>query len=154
MLSFREEPLGECIDEAAELLRLHWEEICADKATLKLNPDREFYAQVEAARRTVCVTARDRADGALRGYLLHLIGRHPHYRDVITATDDVHFLHKDVRLGVNAVRLIRAAEAFARARGATVHALRTKVNPAVNHSALLEHMGYRATDIVHVKVLK
>lgn len=152
-LSFREEPLGGCIDEASALMQMHWEEICGAKDVLKLNPDRAFYAQMEAANRTVCVTARERSDGSLRGYLLHLIGRHPHYSDIVTATDDVHFLHPDVRQGMNAARLIRAAEAFARARGATVHALRTKVNPAVNHSALLERMGYRATDVVHVKVL-
>lgn len=146
---FNVEPFSSVYPEASELLRLHWEEVAPYKDLLTLNPDMQMYRTLEEQGRIVVVTARRL--GELIGYVVMMLHAHHHYSHVLTATEDIHFLHPDHRKGSLGLRLIAAAEAEMAARGVRVMTLRTKVTH--NHGLLFERLGYQPQDIVYTKRL-
>jgi GNAT superfamily N-acetyltransferase len=131
--------------EAAPLMKMHWEEIAKNKALLHLNPDEEFYAGFR--KNVLIVTAR--LNGELVGYFVWFIIKHPHYKHVLTAEEDIHFLHPDHRKGMTGYMLMRAARDFAITVGAQLLAVREKIGH--EHPAILERLGFKATDIVYTQ---
>src|SRR5581483_3369806 len=149
-VTFAVEALATAYGEAsALLLDEHWQEVALYRDLLTVNPDIELYEGLERAGKLFIVTARAR--GQMVGYVMMLIHPHPHYKHVIVATDDIHFLHRDFRKGFTGCRLIDAAETEAARRGAQIIAWRTKVGH--DHGALFARRGYTAQDVVYTKRL-
>ncbi len=143
--------------EAEPLTRPHWTEIAKNKRLLTLNPDLEKYERLDAGGHLLLVTAR--ADGDLVGYFLWVIIAHPHYRHVLAAEEDLHFLSPEYRSGGRYGRdrgygfeLLKAARDAALARGARLLAMREKVGH--EHPALMEALGFVPTDVVYTLASK
>jgi len=144
---FAVEPFSLAYPEAKELLVLHWDEIAPYKDVLTINPDLQMYATLEKAGKLCVITARNM--GRLIGYVVMMLHAHHHYAHVLSATEDIHFLHPAYRKGSAGLRLIAAAEAEMTRRGAQVMFLRTKV--AHDHGKLFERLGFAAQDVVYSK---
>ena len=148
-VTFGVEPFGPAYREATELLKLHWHEIARDKELLWLNPDEEKYARLDQAGMLCLVTGR--AGERLVGYFLWILTPHPHYKHVLVAQEDLHFLLPEYRQGLTGYRLLMRARTEAKARGAQVLAYREKIGHV--HPALMERLGAKPTDIVYTEVV-
>lgn len=146
---FAVEPLANVYDEASTLTPLHWDEIAPYKDLLFLNPDMELYRASEKAGRLLVITAR--AGAELVGYLLLQVHRHPHYKHVLCATEDMKYLRPEYRRGMTGARLIRFAEAEAKKRGCRLMTQRSKAKSG--HGALYRRLGYELMDETYTKRL-
>jgi len=149
MAVFAIEKFASAYPEAQDLLKLHWEEIAPYRDLLTLNPNVATYEAHEAKEGICVITAREA--GKIIGYIVMLIHPHLHYKHVLMATDDIHFIHPDYRKGRTGLQLLTFAEREMKKRGVKLMALRTKVNS--NHGVLFEHLGYNAQDVVYTKRL-
>lgn len=148
-VSFAVEPLAEVYPEAAALTGLHWLEIAPYQDLLFVNPDMELYLATEKAGRLLVITAR--AGAELVGYLLLQVHRHPHYKHVLCATEDMKYLRPDYRRGMTGARLIRFAESQAKERGCRMITQRSKAKSG--HGALYRRLGYELMDETYTKRL-
>lgn len=122
----------------------HYDEIAENKSILHLNPQRAVYETL--GDKVLLVTARN--DGRLVGYFLWIISSHPHYQDTIVAAEDLHFLAKKYRRGLTGYKFMKYAIEAAQAR-ASFLVIREKL--AHHHPALMNRLGFKATDIVYTK---
>ena len=119
-LRFRQERAGAVLDEAARLARAHWREVeealhgGADYAV-----DGERYAALERLGMLSVTTARD-GEGRLAGYAVFTLAPCPHLKGQTVAALDALYLAPRARGGLNALALLRSAEAAVAARGASL----------------------------------
>lgn len=146
---FAVEPLAKAYAEAAELTGQHWHEVAPYKEINELNPDMEKYLALENAGVLILITAR--AEGELVGYIMMLLYPHPHYKHVVNAMDDLHFLRHDYRNGFTFMRMIAFTENEMQQRGAKIMQLRTKAEQ--DHGALFVRLGYKPQDITYTRLL-
>lgn len=145
---FREE-FRDFYDEAAPLLKSHWDEIAKNKQLLYINTDMGAYQRAEDAKRLVIVTAR--SGFRLVGYFVWALNPHPHYKHVTVAEEDLHYLLPEFRKGLNGYLLIKEALKAAKDVGADLCSVREKVG--MEHPAIMKRLGLTATDIVYTKTL-
>ena len=86
--------------------------------------------------------------GAIVGYCTMFVHPHMHNPKVIMAANDALFVKKEFR-GIISGRLIRAAEAESKKRGATRVLWHTRAGTPL--AAMLERRGYTAADVVVMK---
>ena len=150
-VTFQVEDFASLYPEAAPLLEKHWLEVAPYKDLCWLNPDVGAYEKAQAASVLWIATARD--GQRLVGYLWLVVAPHLHYKHVLQATDDIHFLHPAYRNAGLVLKFFRFAEHEMRKRGVGIMTLRTKAAPALNHGAIFERLGYDKQDIVYTKRL-
>lgn len=149
-VSFAIEPLSALeTPEAAALFDAHWREIGQERDLLELDPDWDLFRKAEASGQLLIVTARDNA-GALVGYVLAFVRRHPHYRP-ICGFEDSHFLRADMRGQGNGKAMLKFASDAMRDRGARVAFIHGKLEH--DHRSMLEEIGFRPLDFIYVKRL-
>lgn len=146
---FQQEALATCLHEAVSLLGEHYEEIAEFKHLLVLDPDYSRYEEVEKRNGLRVITARE--NGRLVGYIVFFIYKHLHYKSVLVASDDIHFICKEKRAGSVGIRLFREGERALRAAGVKFILVRCKAKH--DHSRIFEHLGYRPFDIMYAKEL-
>ena len=146
---FAIEPLESAYLEATDLVRKHWQEVAPYRDLCVLNPDLPTYRAMVS--KLCVITAR--VSGVLVGYIMFVVAPHLHYRDVLMATDDLHFLDPAYRKTGIGLRMFVFAEQVMRDRGVQIMTLRTKADPRLNHGAIFEHLGYDKQDIVYTKRL-
>ena len=96
MITFQEEILNpNFIKEIESILKLHAEEL--NEFTFSLNPDWKVYQQLADSEVLHIVTARK--DKKLIGYYVSIIHTHPHYKDMLTAENDLHYILPKYRKG-------------------------------------------------------
>lgn len=144
-ITYQVESLSAVRPEVTDLISLHWEEIAQFKDVQKLDPDWEQYDLLEQKGRLWIMTARD--DGKLVGYIAMLMGYHLHYRKLLTAVDDLHFIHPDYRKGLTGYRLLAMTVKVMRGKGVRFIAFRTKA--FADHGALFERLGFQKHDVVY-----
>lgn len=152
MLALSREGLYEVFEDIQPLLRDHYAELAKNQESIALNPDWARYAQIEASGALRVFTARD--DGALVGYSVFFISVHPHYADVVLASNDVLFLKKSHRTGRAGLRLIAFSERELGAEFSTKKvsvAWHAKLGTALE--AILRKTGYGVQDIVFTRLL-
>lgn len=117
-LSFRQETVADVADEAAALAREHWLEVEAPlHGEREYTPDRARYDSLERLGMLSVTTARDR-EGRLAGYAVFTLAPCPHLAGEVVAALDGLYLAPAARRGLNALALLRSAEAALAARGA------------------------------------
>lgn len=94
-ITFATETVDEVRGDIEPLLELHYEELCQHKEAMELAPDWDRYYALEQANRLLAFTARD--DGVLIGYAVFFVDVHIHYKGMLTAMNDVTFVHRDYR---------------------------------------------------------
>lgn len=148
-VTYQQEFLLTCKEEAKELIVEHWEEIAVNKEKIKLNPDWEAYQELEDHGRLKIFTAR--SSGKLVGYFVVFINRHIHYKDHIFAVNDIIFLNKDYRKGSAGIKLIKFAESCLKEDGVSVILLNSKVHKPFD--PIMERLGFRLTERVYSKYI-
>ena len=144
-VTFMVEPFKEAFGEADALMAKHWEEIARNKHLLVLNPDVERYEIMEKKGDLLLVTAR--SAGALVGYFLWVLGTHSHYKDVLVAEEDLHYLTPECRLGLIGYNFMKFSRQAALDRGAKLLVVREKLGH--EHPALMKRLGYMPTEIAY-----
>ena len=115
----------------------------------KLDPDWDFYYRVEAQDKLWVLTAR--SGGCLIGYTVMMLSSDPHYRKLMRATEDIHFLLPEYRKGLTGYRMLAKTKRAMKEKGAHTVTFRTKAN--ANHGLLFERLGGVLHDLVYTIVL-
>jgi hypothetical protein len=124
--------------DAMVQLKDHYEEVAKFKRVLRLNPDMERYLNLQRMDRLHLVTVRE--GGQLRGYSIHFIYHHPHYRQVKCAEDDIHYVIPPLRrMGVGKTLRGFALDGL-KERGVQFVTARMKVGH--EHETHLRELGY------------
>lgn len=147
MISFQVENWLNVKDEASELWPLHWEEVGQNKVKMKLDPDIEKLDYLNSLGRLHIVIARD--NGKLVGYHASVIDTLIHYKTILAAKGDLHWLHPDYRKGMIGIKLLKEVERTLKMRGVQVMADFTKLY--ADKGAVFEHLGYTPIERVYTK---
>jgi hypothetical protein len=148
-ITFQVEGVKAVQTEGLALLDSHYEEIAQFKQVQRLDPDWEAYYRLEQAGKLWVMTVR--ADGRMVGYIVMLLTTDMHYRQLLRATEDIHFILPEYRKGLTGYRLlVRMKQAMAE-KGAHTITLRTKANS--DHGVLFERLGGVLHDLVYTIVL-
>jgi GNAT superfamily N-acetyltransferase len=149
-ITYQQESLATCANDAKDLLHSHWEEVAVNKDVIKLNPDWDAYYNLEEVGILKIFTAR--SDGVLVGYFVVLCRTHIHYKDHIFAANDILYLHKDYRKGFTGAKLMKFAEKCLQEDGVSVLVVNTKRHKPFD--SLLEWLGYKHVENVYSKLLR
>lgn len=150
-LSFAEEAFGVVRGEIETLMHAHWREIGGTDAQ-PLDPDWERFALLEDAGVLAVLTARE-PGGRLAGYIVHVVFANLHYRSLLQAHDDAHYLAPEFRRGMAACRMFRAAEEMLRARGVRAVTYHTKLRAGNDRGAVFKRLGYEPVETLYRKAL-
>jgi len=149
-MEFALENLANVRREIEPLLEKHYDEIALNKDIIKLNPDWEGYARLDAINALRVYTARK--DGKLVGYFVVIVSKSLHYRDHLFANNDIIFLAKSARRGLTGMKLIKYAVEALRAEGITKLHINTKAHQPFD--PILERMGFEEIERVYSLVLR
>ena len=120
VLVFRQERARAVLGEVTELARAHWREVEeALHGGADFAPDAERHVALERLGMLSVTTARDR-EGRLAGYAVFTLAPCPHLTGQTVAALDALYLAPQARRGLNALALLRHAEAAVAARGASL----------------------------------
>ena len=136
------------LDELEALFPEHYEELCVTK-DYEANPDYDAYKAMAKAGILRCITCR--SDGKLIGYIIFMVHKHLHYKDCMTAFEDLYFVSKEYRKGRIGIRLFQYAEKVLKERGVNRIVMHTTIH--LDNSKLFEYLGYKFTDKIFTKML-
>jgi hypothetical protein len=127
----------------------HWLELCVNREKLKIDLDKERYAQLEKLKMFYLVTARQ--DAKLVGYLMSFVMPHFHYKSSgEQAVTDMYWMHPDDRHGMG-LKLFLRWERDMRARGVTMMITSCKI--AHDQTPFLKALDWVHTDNTLCKFL-
>jgi len=149
MVQYKEEQYDDVINEIKPLLDLHYEEIALNKDVIKLNPDYDQYKIMSMRGMIKIVTARDNGD--LIGYCICLVKPHIHYKDSLTALNDIFYIKKEYRLGMTGVKLFKETEKIMNRYG--VQRIIMNVKRSNDIGAIFERLGYTESERVYTKII-
>lgn len=149
MITYQQEFLETCRDEAEVLIHKHWEEIALNKDKLKLNPDWEMYSLLESSGALKIFTARN--DKTLIGYFVVFVSKHIHYKDHLFANNDLLFLDKTFRKGLTGVKLIKFAEKCLKDDGVSVLNINTNVHKPFD--VIMNKLGFNLIERIYSKYI-
>jgi len=132
-----------------EVVRRHYEEIAQFKEVQVLDPDFEAYDRLEATGKLWVMTARD--ESRLVGYIVMFLSNDLHYRKLMRATEDIHFLLPEYRKGWTGYNMLKKVKAAMKEKGAHTVTFRTKAGQ--DHGVLFERLGGVLHDLVYTIVL-
>ena len=149
-ITYQQEFLVTTEKDARPLLEKHWQEIAVNKEHIKLNPDWEAYADLEASGNLKIFTARD--GSALVGYFFVFVRNHIHYKDHLFAHNDILFLSEPYRKGFTGIKLIKFAEECLKADGVSVLTINTKTHKPFD--GVLQRLGFNHVENIYSKLLR
>jgi GNAT superfamily N-acetyltransferase len=149
-MEFAIENLAKVRREIEPLLKQHYDEIALNKDIIKMNPDWEAYARLDAVNALRIYTAR--RNDKLLGYFVVIVSKSLHYRDHLFANNDVIFLAKPARKGLTGVKLIKYAIDSLAAEGITKLHINTKAHQPFD--AILERLNFEEIERVYSLVLR
>jgi len=137
------------MNEIEPLLLEHWKELALDQNTITLEPDWAAYWLAKRNNNLCVITAR--SDVLLIGYYVGFIKPHLHYKNSLTAYNDIYWIHPDYRQGMTGIKFLKYIEEFMKNAGVQRIIMNTKAH--LDKSPIFERLGYRPSDIVYTKVL-
>lgn len=144
-ITYQVETLTATRDEALPLLDRHYEEIAQFKDVQKLDPDWEAYEALEKAGKLWVGTVRNH--GILIGYTVMIVHRALHYKGLLMASEDIHFLLPEYRKGLTGYRMLMKAKQAMKDRGCRLAIMRCKAG--MPHGALFERLDGELSDLVY-----
>src|ERR1700689_2416429 len=105
---FQVEDVKTVQSEGLQMLERHYQEIAQFKSVQKLDPDWEAYYRDERQGRLWVMTAR--SAGALVGYIVMFLTHDRHYRKMLRAVEDLHFILPEYRKGMVGYRMLAKAK--------------------------------------------
>jgi len=148
MITIQHENLANVKEDIKPLLEEHWRLVALNQGKIKLNPDWNQYAKLDALGILNIFTARD--EGKLVGYFVLIINKSLHYQDHYFASNDVLFVLPDSR-GATGYKLIKYAENYCREVGVSLMTINTKVH--IPFDKLMVGMGFDLIERVYSKFL-
>lgn len=149
MIEYKEETYSDVIGDIKPLLDNHYEEIALNRDVIKLNPDYEMYEKLCNAGFMRIITARN--DNELIGYCICVIKYHLHYKDSLTALNDIFYIKKEYRKGLTGVKLFVKTEEILKKYGVQRIIMNTKTHHDVG--AIFDRLGYHETERVFTKII-
>jgi len=143
------EPYQEALAEVRDLLEEHWREVALDHDAIKLEPDYERYAAIDADGKLHLCTAR--IGGELVGYHLSIVHSHLHYKSSLTCFTDVFFLRKEYRNGLAGYKLLKFFRDSVRKRF-KVQKIYMSMKLTHEIGPLLERLGFKPIERVYTAV--
>lgn len=137
---FYESPEGRAMAQA------HQREVEPELGREGVNLALDVYRALEASGAVIAIGAFD--GKTLVGYSVAILGPHLHY-GFLYAHHDLLYLDPAYRKGTLGLRLIRATEAEARARGARCATWHAKPGSALQR--ILDRLGYGSEETVYLK---
>jgi GNAT superfamily N-acetyltransferase len=147
MVAFALECLANVKEDIKPLIQEHWELVALNQGKIKLNPDWEEYARLDAAGVLKIFTAR--SDSELVGYFIVTVSRSVHYQDHLFAICDIIFVKPDKRCGATGYKLIKYAERWCAENKVSLLNINTKVH--VPFDRLMEGMNFNLIERVYSK---
>lgn len=147
MISFSVENWDDVKDEASVLWPLHWEEVGQNKIKMQLDPDIQKLDKMNSLGMLHIVIARN--NGNLVGYHASIIDTLIHYKNVLAAKGDLHWLHPEYRKGTTGLKLFKEVERTLKLRGVQVMYDFTKLY--LDKGAVFEHLGYKPIERTYSK---
>lgn len=123
--------------------------VALNQGKVKLNPDWERYAELDASNVLRIFTARK--DGELVGYCVVLVSTSLHYKDHKFAINDVVFVLPEYREGATGYHLIKAVEDHCREDGVSLISINTKVH--IPFDSLMVGMEFDLIERIYSKYL-
>ena len=152
-VTFAVEAWSQVQPELAALLPCHWQEIALDQDVIALDMDWDAYAYLAAQGILQVVTVRTPSH-ELVGYFLSFVRPHLHYRQSLTAFEDMFFLCPEYRQGWTGVRFFQFIEAHWRSLGVERAAMSFKLHFRRGRvGKLLQYLGWHATEMHYTKYL-
>lgn len=148
-VTFQVENVDAVRRDGLPLLDKHYDEIAQFKDVQKLDPDWEVYYRVEQQGKLWVLTAR--AGTEMVGYIVMLLAKDMHYRTLLRATEDIHFILPEYRKGLLGYKLLSKMKQAMKEKGVHTITLRTKAN--ADHGLLFERLGGVLHDKVYTIVL-
>jgi hypothetical protein len=144
---FATEPFSmELLQEMLPLWQRHHDETAMYKE-FPLNPDIEMYAKSSEIGLLKIYTVRN--SGKLIGYQVFFVMRHPHSRDLLQATQDIIFIDREHRRGLNGYKFLKYCSDDLIKNG--VQAVFQHISADHDFGAILRRMGYKICDLVYGK---
>ena len=141
-MKFAEEIITEeLLKEVKPLLEKHWQEIAHYK-DIELNPNYEIYLAAQKSGVIRSYSMRD-GDGLLIGYAVYFVRPNLHYKQCLTATEDIIFVDPEKR-GYG-MFLIKWCDEQLKLLGVQIVTHHIKFDH--DWSVHLERMGYEKTDM-------
>lgn len=137
MIEFKKEEGRSFFYEAQDLFKLHYKEIAERQDVIKFNPNTEKYASMHEQDMIEVHSVRD--DGKLVGYSVWFVFSHLHYKDSITASSDVLYIHPDYRKGFTGIQFLRWTTEEIKKRNPM--RILFHVKPFLDYGPILERMG-------------
>lgn len=145
-MTFQEEKLKNCLDEAKPLLYAHYKEI-AHYQDIEFNPDYEMYLKMDEAGIIKSYSVRE--NGVMIGYAVFFIKRNLHYKKSIQAQQDIVFIKSDKR-GCG-LFFIKWCDEQLKREG--IQVVYHHIKAAHNFGKALERIGYELQDLIYSKRL-
>lgn len=136
------------LEDGAELLTKHWEELALNKETIKLKTDKVKYKQLQDCGILKLIVVYK--DEVIIGYSALLIQPHLHYCDSMFAYADVIYVDPDYRNSSVGAQLLIKTEKLAKANNADVilHHAKPYVPMIIKP---LEKLGYTLYEQIYGK---
>jgi len=106
------------LDEAANVLLEHWDELALNKENVKLAPDRKKYKQLQELNIINNIVVYD--GNVVVGYSFLIVQPNLHYSENVFAHVDIIYVSKEYRKSSIGARLLVATEQLAKDLGASV----------------------------------
>jgi GNAT superfamily N-acetyltransferase len=145
---WRRERYPEIIDDIKVLLPMHHKELALYQDDVPLEPDYTVYARLDASN-AMCIVA-GRLDGALVGYAIYVVKRHPHYTSKKWAASDIFWLAPEYRrFGAGKAMFEKVEEELKGMGVAVMHTTYKTEHPAAGY--LLTSLGHAHIENGHSK---
>lgn len=148
-ISYQVESFRACTPEFKDFELKHWEELALTKEAVPVAMDWQRYWMLEQENKLHAVTVRE--DGYLIGYHITFVGGHYHYKDTLHGMVDLYFILPQYRRGRIGIELLKFAEASLKELGVVKIITGCKLH--MDHTRLLERLGYTFTDKTFMKLL-
>lgn len=129
-----------------------WEEHYKETASKNygaLDPDLTIYDALAAQGLLRVFTARE--DLLLVGYQVFFVTHHPHHKDQIQAEQDILYLSRAQRVGLNGYQFLKFCIDELRREG--VHVICQRISARNDFGRLLERLGFELEDLVYSRRL-
>lgn len=138
------------LEQAKDLLYMHWEELALNKDKVYLNPDVNKYVLLQQAGSLCNIVVYK--DEMVVGYSIIFLSTNMHYQDHIYANVDVLYVHPEYRHSTIGARLLVATEQLAKDNGANiiVHHAKPYVPMIIKP---LEKLNYQLYELIYGKYI-
>lgn len=149
-VTIQPELVRDCWDEAAALLKHHWEGTATYRRHEPFNPDKSRYIAYNDMGFLHLLTARE--DGKLIGYFVVYVTESMHSQ-IKMATEDTFYIHPDHRYGRLALRFLKYIESYLAELGVKDILFSCEIENTTGIKRLLDYLGYQPVIVQYNKHL-